>query len=297
MTELFIKGPVLSPGAQGWPGQPQDRPLTAEEIQKAAYAFLPGYAIVDVQHSWRKQGEVVESYIAPEITKFNGRDYPAGTWFITSRITDETIIKAINDGELTGYSVGAFPEKQYDELKRPGITKGMFSDVEEGAWFSLAISIVDVPFYPDMIFKVFGPDDFIKKELPKLEETIMPENVDKTRDTLLEKVFDFLIKKEEAEPIQVEDKEDVEYITKGDLESFKEDILKELRPEPEGESEEEEAEAEEEEIEAEEDEVEETPEADDTPITKALPVDQAPIKKESFNQQIGRDAFGNKIKG
>src|SRR5574343_719828 len=190
--EVYIKGPVLSPGATGWPGMTQDRPLSAKEIQKAAYQFLPGYSIIDVQHSFMKQAEVVESYVSPEQTEFNGKMYPEGTWFVTSRVTSPEIIKAVNDGELTGYSIGAFPEKQYKQLKR--INKSMLNDVEEGAWFPLAISIVDVPFYPEMVFKLFGPDDFIKKE-QIVEDKIMSE--DKTRDTLLEKIFDYFIKKEE----------------------------------------------------------------------------------------------------
>lgn len=287
MNELYIKGPVLSPGATGWPGMSQDRPLTPEEIQKAAYQYLPGSAIVDVQHSFRPQGEVVESYVTPEVTRFNGREYPAGTWFVTSRITDPTIIKAVNDGELTGYSVGAFPEKQYKDLKRP-IVKGMFSDVEEGAWFTLAISVVDVPFYPEMVFKVFGPDDFIKKN-KNMEDNVMSE--DKTRDTLLEKVFDFLIKKEEEQPAP---EGEVVYITKSDLEEFKAEILKELKPdepeEPETEPEEEPP------AEPEEEPEEPEPEVEEEVITKSLPVDTPPVIKKSFNESLGRDAFGNKIK-
>jgi hypothetical protein len=291
--EIYIKGPVLSPGATGWPGMTQDRPLSAKEIQKAAYQFLPGYSIIDVQHSFMKQAEVVESYVSPEQTEFNGKIYPEGTWFVTSRVTSPEIIKAVNDGELTGYSIGAFPEKQYKELKR--INKSMFNDVEEGAWFPLAISIVDVPFYPEMVFKLFGPDDFIKKE-QIVEDKIMSE--DKTRDTLLEKIFDYFIKKEEVkEP--VEEPEDVapEFITKSELDDFKAELIEMLKSDDEDE-EDEEVESEEEEVEDAGEDEEEPEEVDapaGEPITKSLPVDQPPVVKESFNKQLGRDAFGNKI--
>lgn len=291
--EIYIKGPVLSPGATGWPGMTQDRPLSAKEIQKAAYQFLPGYSIIDVQHSFMKQAEVVESYVSPEQTEFNGKIYPEGTWFVTSRVTSPEIIKAVEDGELTGYSIGAFPEKQYKELKR--INKSMFNDVEEGAWFPLAISIVDVPFYPEMVFKLFGPDDFIKKE-QIVEDKIMSE--DKTRDTLLEKIFDYFIKKEEVkEP--VEESEDVapEFITKSELDDFKVELIEMLKSDDEDE-EDEEVESEEEEVEDAGEDEEEPEEVDapaGEPITKSLPVDQPPVVKESFNKQLGRDAFGNKI--
>lgn len=291
--EIYIKGPVLSPGATGWPGMTQDRPLSAKEIQKAAYQFLPGYSIIDVQHSFMKQAEVVESYVAPEQTEFNGQTYPEGTWFITSRVTSPEIIKAVEDGELTGYSIGAFPEKQYKQLKR--INKSMFNDVEEGAWFPLAISIVDVPFYPEMVFKLFGPDDFIKKE-QIVEDKIMSE--DKTRDTLLEKIFDYFIKKEEVrEPVEETGDVAPEFITKSELDDFKAELIEMLKSDDED-VEDEEVESEEEEVEdAGEDE--EEPEEEDAPagepITKSLPVDQPPVVKESFNKQLGRDAFGNKI--
>lgn len=284
--EIYIKGPVLSPGATGWPGMTQDRPLSAKEIQKAAYQFLPGYSIIDVQHSFMKQAEVVESYVSPEQTEFNGKIYPEGTWFVTSRVTSPEIIKAVEDGELTGYSIGAFPEKQYKELKR--INKSMFNDVEEGAWFPLAISIVDVPFYPEMVFKLFGPDDFIKKE-QIVEDKIMSE--DKTRDTLLEKIFDYFIKKEEVkEP--VEGSEDVapEFITKSELDDFKVELIEMLKSDDEDEEDEEVEDAGED-----EEEPEEVDAPAGEPITKSLPVDQPPVVKESFNKQLGRDAFGNKI--
>lgn len=295
-NEIYIKGPVLSPGATGWPGMTQDRPLTAKEIQKAAYQFLPGYSIIDVQHSFLKQAEVVESYVAPEPTTFNGRQYPEGTWFITSRVTHPEIVKAVNEGELTGYSIGAFPEKQYAELKR--INKSMFNDVKEGEWFPLAISIVDVPFYPEMVFKLFGPDDFIKKE--SMEDKRMTD--EKTRDTLLEKLFDYFIAKDSKED-EVMEVVEPEFITKADFEQFKADLLEELKSDEEDEVEDEATEEDEDVVESEtEEEVEEEKEDEvdvgepaGEPITKSLPTDKVREPVKSFNEQIGRDAFGNKI--
>ena len=70
----------------------------------------------------------------------------------------------VNDkGELKGFSVGAFPENL--------IPKSLFKDVKEGEWFALAVSIVKMPYYPEMIFKVFKPDEYIKKHI--MEETTM----------------------------------------------------------------------------------------------------------------------------
>ena len=161
MTDsILVKGPVLGPG---WIGRPAmgltDRPLTPPEIQKAAHGFLPGTPIVDVQHDLKKQAEVVESFITSNDYQFNGQTYPPGTWFVTSKVTDPTLIKGIQDGTFTGYSVGAWPEEYRDRL----VAKGLFSDVKEGEWFALAVSIAKLPFYPEAIFKVFQPDEVIKK--------------------------------------------------------------------------------------------------------------------------------------
>lgn len=303
MTDQYIKGPVLSPGLKGRPDIGiEDRPLTAEEIQKAAYSYLPGSPIVDVQHSFKPQAEVVESYITPEDTDFNGKSYPAGTWFITAKVTDPTLQTAIQKSELTGFSVGAFPEKDYEQLKRQGITKGMFSDVDEGSWFALAISIVDVPFYPEMIFKVFRENEFIKKELPKSEaDKLSNENTtnDKVSLSVLKDFFNFI--KKEAEPIEKADPpvEEPKYVTQEQLDA-KLDEIKQLITESKAVEKEapEETPEEEETTEEPEEQPEETPEPEeeeeDEVISKSLPVDGSRTQKTSFMAKIGRDDFGNK---
>lgn len=171
---IYVKGPVLSPG---WIGRPElgkiDRPLTAGEIQKAAYQFPIGsplfninQPIVDVQHRFEPIAISVEQFITPEQITFNEEVYALGTWFLTSKVTDPIIKEAIRAGILTGYSVGAFPEEYRTAL----VEKGLFSGVEEGKWFPLAVSIVKRPFYPKAVFKVFGPDDIIKKSFNSKSE-------------------------------------------------------------------------------------------------------------------------------
>ncbi len=302
--DFIIKGPAMIPGITDRVG---DRQLTGEEIQKGAYQFLANYGVVDVQHSFKRIGDPVESYIAPEPTRFNNINYPAGTWFLTTRVTDPNVQQAIMKGELTGYSVGAMPEKEYNELKRNlPITKAMFSDVDEGAWFPLAVSIVDMPAVSDAIFKVFAPLEFIKKEHPKNGGKNMSEENDKTRDSLLEKMFDHFIKKEESKEVETgkeEDKTESEFVTMeqldSKLDSFKTDILDAIKGEDDEEEEEasEESEGDNADEESEEEDGEDAgkPAGEPAAITKSLsPDSRQTAKKKSFNEQIGRNNFGVK---
>jgi hypothetical protein len=293
MSEVYIKGPVLSPGLIGRPELGlEDRPLTPQEIQKAAYNYLPGSSIVDVQHNMMKQAEVVESYIASEETTFNGQTYPAGTWFMTSKVTDPDLQNSIHKGELTGFSVGAFPENL--------IPKGLFKDVKEGEWFALAVSIVKMPYYPEMIFKIFKPDECIKKSIKEVK-TMTDE--DKNAFGLFDKILDYFMNKEvkaqeieqvtEAPTITLEDvsaeiekvKEEMAKLqpTEPVEEVVEEEVIEEPEPEPET-------------IEAETEPEEPEPEPEEKIIKKSIDIDdEKQPQRKAYMEELGRDAFGRKI--
>ena len=320
MPDFIIKGPAMIPGVTDKVG---DRQLTGEEIQKGAYDFISSYGVVDAMHSFKRVGDPVESYIAPEPTMFNDIEYPAGTWFLTTRVTDPDVKQAIMKGELTGYSVGAFPEQEYDQLKRnnnlfvgkgPFTGKGRFSKVKEGAWFPLAVSIVDIPAVGDAIFKVFAPMEFIKKSLD-VEDKTMSE--DKSRDSIIEMLLGAILKKDEPKEYESgleakikELKEDNEKKDKKiakldkkleDLEAKFEEATKEETKDDE--KDEEEAKDDKEEAKATEDKAEETKEEaskddgdDGGAITKSLSPDKGTQTKKSFMERIGRDGDGNKLR-
>lgn len=311
MTTLIVKGPVLGPG---WIGRPNmgliDRPLSEKEIQKAAYGFLPGTPIMDVQHDLKQQAEVVESFITSDTYQFNGRDYPPGTWFLTSKVTDPALINQIQEGRYTGYSVGAWPEEYRDKL----VAKGLFTDVKEGEWFALAVSFAELPFYPEAVFKVFEPDEIIKKEVLKLE-------VDKLSDeknvlaNAFNKLLDIAISKnvevEEIQQVEEQPKFITEDMLKTELDSRFDEIKDMLKVEetPDESEETDESESDEpEETEAtteteteelESEETETTPEvADDTMISKAIQIDEVKDKeqKKGFLSDCGCDALGRNPK-
>lgn len=301
MSDLIIKGPVTIPGEIDLTN---DRALTAEEIQKAAFDFVSKYnGLIDVQHSFERQAELVESYIAPEDTTFNDISYPAGTWFISARVSNPDIIKAIESNELTGFSIGALPSKQYDELKRDlPISKGAFSDVAPGDWFPLAVSIVDLPAMEKATFKVFTEDEFIKKSYG--EDKMSKEELQDTNALagVVTKLIDVLIKKEDIKEEEIEKAEppvkdeEPKYVTmeqlKEAIDEIKAMIGKEEPIEKEAEAEEV---TEEEEVIEKSEESEEVVEEESEVISKSLPVDKTHTKPESFNKRIGRDAFGRKI--
>ena len=313
----------------GWIGRPElgleDRPLSEKEIQKAAYNFLPGTPLgspfVDVQHDFIKQAEVVESFITSGPYDFNNITYPPGTWFLTSKITNPEIIEGVRNGTYTGYSLSAWPENQRQRLEQKInegqlIAKGLFSNVKEGEWFPLAVSIAKMPFYPEAVFKVFETDEFIKKNIPDQEVGKLSEEKNalfRVIDKLLDNAINKEVKAEDAQTIM----ESPKFVTEEMLDSKLDGLLDKVKDlleasQAEEETEEAEEEAEDETTEAqaetteteteensEEDETTEAEASDDTMISKAIKIDE--VKQEEkgsngFMADCGCDALGRNPK-
>lgn len=101
--QRLVYGVVLQPGVPDSQGDT----LTASEIEKAAHRYLVQSRKVDLLHSESQAPvQVVESGIAPCDTQIGGRPVLKGSWVMASRINDDAIWAAIQDGELTGYSIG-----------------------------------------------------------------------------------------------------------------------------------------------------------------------------------------------
>lgn len=116
--------------------------MTAEEIKKAADWYEANGKNVDIQHSFKPTdgAKVVKSWIAKSGEVIGGVDIKEGTWLIKMEITDEKIWKAIEDGEITGFSmggVGEFSDVDDDISKAKGFFKSLanlfgLSVVEKG---------------------------------------------------------------------------------------------------------------------------------------------------------------------
>ena len=106
-AQQLVYGVVLSPLVK----DSQQDVAEAEEIQKAAHAWLAEYRAQDVQHSGVNADIVpVESFIAPcdfEVTDPAGTTHTVlkGAWVLASRVNDAREWERVQKGELTGWSI------------------------------------------------------------------------------------------------------------------------------------------------------------------------------------------------
>lgn len=79
---------------------------SSEEIERAAHEFLP-QAAMNLHHTDKEANvTVVESYIAPCDLKFDsGELVKKGSWILVSKVNDADLLKSIETGEITGYSL------------------------------------------------------------------------------------------------------------------------------------------------------------------------------------------------
>lgn len=100
----FVTGIVYEPMEEDAHGNY----MTEQEITKAAYSFAKNGNKIDLQHSFEKLdgATVVESWIAKSDFAIDKIPIRKGTWLMTVEITDEDVWKAIEKGEITGFSMG-----------------------------------------------------------------------------------------------------------------------------------------------------------------------------------------------
>ena len=94
--------------------------MTAEEIEKAAHYFLKNSGKVDIQHSFKEEESavVVESYVTKSDGVINGHDVKKGTWIATVEINNDEIFKDIEDGKITGFSMGGTGKYTENEIQK-----------------------------------------------------------------------------------------------------------------------------------------------------------------------------------
>ena len=113
--ERIVFGVVLEPETVDSQGD-----IYSEDvIRKTAYQFMEKYQQFGLQHTEMIDDvRVLESYIAPVDFSVEGKSIKKGTWLMRSRIIDDSIWKAVKDGQITGYSIGGVA------LKVPADTGG-----------------------------------------------------------------------------------------------------------------------------------------------------------------------------
>lgn len=128
----FVTGIVYEPMTEDAHGNY----MTADEIAKAAYWFAKNGNKVDLQHNFvSEEGTaVVESWIAKSDCDIGGETVKEGTWLMTVEINDDNLWQSIQNGEITGLSMGGLGvyAQEDTDLSSASVTKAQ-GHVEKGA--------------------------------------------------------------------------------------------------------------------------------------------------------------------
>lgn len=102
----IVTGVVLMPETVDAHGDIYD----AEVIAKAAHDFLANYNVkseVALMHKdFKRDFDLLESYLAPIEFALGDTTVKAGTWLITVRVNEDKIWDKVKKGEITGFSIG-----------------------------------------------------------------------------------------------------------------------------------------------------------------------------------------------
>ena len=307
--QLYLTGPVI---ANGIPDSDNDT-LNSVEIRTIFTKYTKH--LTDIQHDAITYDgvEVLANWISETDMEIAGNNVPAKSWMATLKVTDPETITAINNGELTCFSLGSV--FSYHDLKSiEDVIPLRISIVDEGA-NGLPFEVVDYLTYinkkSDKMTdenKKFSLSDIkdlftLKKEIQDEviinkaeEEPVEPApavEADKSIDALFEKV-DMLIAAVD----------EIKQALATDIEKAEEDEKEEEDTAEKKEEDEEEIEkAESEEKPKEEDETtEEKPkeEEEETKIEKSTikphDIPTEPETVSNFFTRTNRDALGRKIK-
>ena len=132
--QFLFTAPVMIPDKPDCDYERGEEPFTAEEIRFFKESFQD-YQIIDKNHqvfkdlgSAKSVGDPVDSFLLNEETTYRlvtggTETYPAGTWMLTSNVTDPTTQQEIDDGILTGYSLSVHREDVGRLIKKYMATK------------------------------------------------------------------------------------------------------------------------------------------------------------------------------
>jgi len=91
---------------------------SAEDIEKAAHAFLSDVRAIKVQHLVPNDGiSIVESYCAPVDFSLGAEPVKKGAWVMVVKVWDDEVWKLVVDGTLTGFSMGGFGSRVADSSR------------------------------------------------------------------------------------------------------------------------------------------------------------------------------------
>jgi len=117
----YVTGIVYEPMTE----DSQGNYMSEEEIIKAAYWFAKNGDKVDLQHSFEplNGAAVVESWVAKADFEIDSMKIKKGTWLMTVEISDEDVWKEIENGEITGFSMGGQGNYSKEDIDLENINK------------------------------------------------------------------------------------------------------------------------------------------------------------------------------
>jgi uracil-DNA glycosylase len=104
----IITGIVLEPDTVDAQGDT----VSKEEIEKAAWRYMVSSRVIGLKHRDVAEAEVVESFIAPVDLLLGGQEVAKGSWIMSVHVTDKDLWDSVKDGELQGFSVGGFGNRE-----------------------------------------------------------------------------------------------------------------------------------------------------------------------------------------
>lgn len=149
---ILLTAPAMVPYEKDCDYNRGEPPLTPSQVKHFKESY-EDYRFVDHEHEITKTGKTrgtrYESYLLDKPTKlelFDGtiREYPTGTWMMTSHITDPESIKKARNGEYDGYSVAVRSKETADRFKEL-INNHDYSDAEALKSQSQGGLIKDIP--------------------------------------------------------------------------------------------------------------------------------------------------------
>ncbi len=112
--ERFVLGVVLEPTKEMGQPDTQRDVYSADEVRKAAFAFMEDFQVVGLQHraDISDRVRILLNWIATEDMTLNGQTVVKGTWLMGVRVQDDDLWSAVKKGEITGFSIGGSAKRE-----------------------------------------------------------------------------------------------------------------------------------------------------------------------------------------
>lgn len=149
-NSIVITAPVMIPDTPDCTYNQGEPTYSAEEIAEFEKTYHK-YKIIDLEHDYprtkQNRGSVLKSWTTTEKETYedmNGEkhEYPAGTWMLTSRVTDPYCVQLIEKGILKGYSSSTTNEDNADKIVA-NKSKTLIKDIVDPV--VMTVSLTDDP--------------------------------------------------------------------------------------------------------------------------------------------------------